>query len=591
MRGLTIAGTMLALLLPLLLTGQTPQATPPDQKAVLQGRVVNSQTGEPLRKATLHLTRRAPGPVPNGIPQSYTGTSQPDGTFRFEAVEPGSYNLSGERSGFLNTQYGQRFADAPGAVLNLRAGQQMTDVTLKLNPQAVISGKVVDEDGDPVDNAMIQVLAQTWMRGKLRYLPRGGNSTNDRGEFRIANLGPGKYYISAEKREVNFRGGNEAPAIPGKPEIRHIRTYFPDAGNIESAALIEVKSGQDLAGMDIHLRSAQTYHIRGRIAGYVSPGDSERPILNQRFMLNLSPQQDEFPTMLMGASPIDKDGNFDLAGVAPGSYTLTAQNMSNNGSREIARQLIQVGSADVNDVVLTMVSPGSLSGRIHIEGTPPAGTDPANLARIRIRLSADGPVLSGGVPNAQPGDDGTFKLENVSPGKYYCNVGGAPDGAYLKSVRFGQQEILGKELDLTQGVFGELDITFRYGVAEVDGTALLIADPSSTDGSNGQPGSIPTASVVLVPDVLNADGSGMLFGGTNSSGAFTIKQVPPGHYRAYAFEHMNMNQLQNPEILKQLESRGTELEVAANDKKEIQLSIISMDDMRKILVRLGIDSQ
>ncbi len=48
----------------------------------------------------------------------------------------------------------------------------------------------------------------------------------------------------------------------------------------------------------------------------------------------------------------------------------------------------------------------------------------------------------------------------------------APDGAYLKSVRFGQQEMLGKEIDLSQGASGELEITFRYGAAEVDGTAF-----------------------------------------------------------------------------------------------------------------------
>ncbi len=101
-------------------------------------------------------------------------------------------------------------------------------------------------------------------------------------------------------------GGNEAPAIPGKPEIRHVRTYFPDATSMESAAPIEIKAGQDLAGIDIHLRSAQTYHVRGRIAGYVSAGDSERS------MLIYGTSTGRFPTMMMGRSTVNKDGTFDL---------------------------------------------------------------------------------------------------------------------------------------------------------------------------------------------------------------------------------------------------------------------------------------
>ncbi len=119
------------------------------------------RSGEPLRKATVHLRRRSPatGAVPGA--QGYTGTSEADGSFRFEAVEPGEYNLSGERFGFLNTQYGQKYPGGAGTPLTFRAGQQITDLILKLTPQAVISGKVVDEDGDPIDNAMIQVLSQT----------------------------------------------------------------------------------------------------------------------------------------------------------------------------------------------------------------------------------------------------------------------------------------------------------------------------------------------------------------------------------------------------------------------------------------------
>ena len=64
--------------------------------------------------------------------------------------------------------------------------------------------------------------------------------------------------------------------------------------------------------------------------------------------------------------------------------------------------------------------------------------------------------------------------------------------------------------------------------------------------------------------------------------------VPPGHYRAYALEEMNYNEVQNPEVLKQLEQKGTDVEVKENDKKQIQLPLISADDFQQLLARAGL---
>ncbi len=94
---------------------------------------------------------------------------------------------------------------------------------------------------------------------------------------------------------------------------------------------------------------------------------------------------------------------------------------------------------------------------------------------------------------------------------------------------------------------------------------------------------------MLVPETLHEDGSGMHFGNSGSGGSFTVKQVPPGHYRAYAFEKPDYQQMQNPDVLKQLESKGTDVELKENDKKQIQLPLITADDMQQIYLKLGLD--
>ena len=97
--------------------------------------------------------------------------------------------------------------------------------------------------------------------------------------------------------------------------------------------------------------------------------------------------------------------------------------------------------------------------------------------------------------------------------------------------------------------------------------------------------------MVLAPDQLNADGSGVHFANIDTTGSFTAKQIPPGHYRAYALEQVDNNLLQNPDLLKELASKGTDVDLKENDKKQIQLVVIPASELQQITARLGIESQ
>lgn len=173
---------LLLLLASLPLAAQSTQ----NDKCAVTGHVTNSLTGEPIKKAAVHLrpvnTKSGPGTV-----QGYISTSEADGRFEFDAIPAGDYMLMGDHAGY---QF------RAGTKVTLRAGQQAADLALKLTPQAVISGKVVDEDGDPVGNGNVQVVRQTWQYGKLTYTMAGGSGVNDLGEFRVSRLSAGKYYVS-----------------------------------------------------------------------------------------------------------------------------------------------------------------------------------------------------------------------------------------------------------------------------------------------------------------------------------------------------------------------------------------------------------
>jgi hypothetical protein len=562
-----------------------PSTSKPEDRCVLQGRVSNAITGEPVRKATIRLMRQMTAPSTGNVvqgQQGYATTSQPDGSFRIENLEPGNYHLSGERTGYLNTEYGAKSVGQRGSTITLRPAQQLTNINLALTPQAVISGKVVDQDGDPVEGVQVQLVGEMWQRGKLRHMMQNGANTNDLGEYRIANIRPGKYYLVVQR--ARFTPNAEPPAAPGQPDIRPARTYYPEAATLASATPLDVKAGQDLAGTNIRLRDVLTYHIRGRVVGAIPEGP------NERLNVNASSADDVEPMMMFGGGTVlAKDHTFDIPGVAPGSYTLTV--FATGGQvRSFGRQDVEVGQGDVNDVQISVVPPGALHGQVIFEGNPQPGAAPANLKNVRVFISPAENTMVIGNNNAMPSDDGTFSIENVMPGKYYLNAN-TPAGTYLKSVRFGNQEVAGKELDLSQGS-GQIAIVFSYGVAEVDGTVQLPQSNSeSADGaSSGQPNATPDASIVLVPDRLNDDGSGLRFSNSGAGGSFTMKNVPPGHYRAYALERMDYNQLQNPDVLKELQSKGTDVELKENDRKQIQLPLISIGDMQQIYTKLGIEA-
>jgi hypothetical protein len=162
-----------------------PQSnTPSDQKCSLEGQVTNAVTGELVRKATINFQFLS-GKPSQGILEGYTATSASDGSFKVDSIEPGDYQVIGTRQGYLRTELGQKSTLDTGIILSLKPADKKTGVTLTLIPQGTISGKVVDEDGDPVEQVQVSAVRSLWMNGKFQPVPLNMNQTNDLGEFRL----------------------------------------------------------------------------------------------------------------------------------------------------------------------------------------------------------------------------------------------------------------------------------------------------------------------------------------------------------------------------------------------------------------------
>jgi hypothetical protein len=263
----------------------TPPAPPtrPEDLCAIEGQAVNALTGEPLKKVQITLGGRI---TPDGRPSATPGAvTDAGGRFVIESIDPGRYNISAERNGFVRFQYGARGPGRPGTPLTLSPGQRMRDLVLRLTPQAVITGKIVDEDGEPVENAQVRAMRYAFVRGKKQMTTPGSGSTDDLGEYRVFGLDPGKYYVSATYHPHNDMGVTENQKPAADANEGYAPTYYPSTNDPTAASVIQVSAGAVLGSVDITLRKTRTVWIRGHVV-YLT-GDS----LPQFVMVHLVPKR------------------------------------------------------------------------------------------------------------------------------------------------------------------------------------------------------------------------------------------------------------------------------------------------------------
>jgi protocatechuate 3,4-dioxygenase beta subunit len=207
----------------LLLCGQDK----PPAMCSVSGVVVDSITGQPLGKAQVRMQR-----APRDRNDAGTVTNA-DGKFSMSGLVSGEYRLYAQRNGYQPMHLGARRADSIGTILSLAEGQDATGLKVALQPYAVIAGTVRDSDGEPMVGTSVQAFHWAFMGNKRRLLQEGYVRTDDLGQFRLADLRPGKYLLRADPRistDVDDRtaGGRKRPEYD-------IATYYPGAADWSSA--------------------------------------------------------------------------------------------------------------------------------------------------------------------------------------------------------------------------------------------------------------------------------------------------------------------------------------------------------------------
>ena len=450
-------------LLPAVSAAQDPKPAEKPPPCTVSGRVVTRADGTPIKSTRVVLIPERKTPES----QVYATMSDGGGRFTIKDVAAGRYHFLASRTGYVDQHYPSNGDDA-GALLALHAGQELKDVLFRMTPSSVITGRVNDEDHEPM--ALMQVVALRrptndeledqedvpWRSHELQ--PAGFARTDDRGEYRLFGLNPGEYYIKViDQYEPNY-----AVATDNEEEVRkalgsqYAPVYYPGVTQMGQAVAVPLAAGEE-SQADFILRRMKTVDISGRVIG--ADGKPADAIL----------YLEDWPASEFGAFHLvdtDSKGDFKMKGVAPGSYMLQAvQNSAEDGVYH-ANQKIDVGGDNIDSVTLAMGRGVSLSGRIEVSGT---GT--VQLERIYLNLvSSDDQTADAW---ARVKKDGTFHLLDVPEGTYAVSVHGLDQTWHVKSMHLGADDLLAKGLEVEKGqAGGTIQIAVTNSGADLTGSVM-----------------------------------------------------------------------------------------------------------------------
>jgi len=219
-----------------------------------------------------------------------------------------------------------------------------------------------------------------------------------------------------------------------------------------------------------------------------------------------------------------------------------------------------VANGDVRDVVVTLVEPLTVSGTLRVEGQPTAAAQAPTLSLIPLERIPGLPVGTAAARVAQ----GAFKMTGVTPDVYYLAAGGLPEGAYLKSVRLNNQEVIEKGIDLTSARGSALlDVTVSLKGAAIEGTVVR--------GGEAAPGSW----VLLVSDPIRPSQPYLNRSAwADQEGKFDIRGLAPGAYKLYAFAEAQPEISADLERVKALEAHAVSVRLTEGQTETVAVRVI-----------------
>ena len=546
----------------------------------IRGRVVASDAATPIRRAQVRISG------PDVAPKA--ALTDAEGRFEFRDLPAGRFSLQATKSGFVSVQYGQSRPFEQGKSIELAEKQAMDNADIAMPRGGVISGRIIDEFGDPVPDVGVTAMRQSWQNGRRRLTPSPGRiaQTNDLGQFRIYGLPPGDYYVTASMRaggagelvELDFMvmGAAATGASPtaSAPRSGYASTYYPGTPNAAEAQKITLASGQEASGADFPLVPVRL----ARISGFVV-GSEGRPV--EGAAVSLVAGSRDFNPLLGSSARTNKDGSFTLNSVAPGEYSLQARSiqvitstqgdnmmvfraatLAGGGDAEFGSTPVSVGGEDISNVMLVTSKGATVTGRVTFDGPRPAALNALRISSVAV--DSEGPQIGGGLGSVK--EDGTFELKGLA-GTRLIRAANTPPGWSVKSVKLNGNDITDTGAEFKPGdTVSGLEIELTNKVSSLSGMV------TSADGS-----ALKDYTVVVFSESADLWRMPMTrwVSGTrpDQEGRFKLQNLPAGSYYAIAVDYLPQGEWGDPDLLDRLRPKAKRFTLSEGAAQTLDLRI------------------
>ena len=320
------------------------------------------------------------------------------------------------------------------------------------------------------------------------------------------------------------------------------------------ASTVTLKAGDEMP-VNLTLAPARTYRVRGIVTGVLA---------GQKADVELVSKSGDS----IHSNEVGPDGQFELRGVAPGSYVVRAS-VGTESQSLTARQDISVVAADVEGVKLAPLPSFRLSGRLQVDGRGPGALTQYSANLRPAELPEDpGFFMSQDFfgENAPVDRLGNFEWKSVNPGNYIVQVyGGDGQGFFLRSATLGGRDIA---TGFTTSGPATLDLVVSYNGGTVEGTVVEKEKEVDADhpAANATVVAVPEEKYRKLPDRF-------VTGATDQHGRFTIRGLAPGSYTLYAWQDMEEGVWHDADFLKSQEANGTAVKVEEGSRQQIELKL------------------
>ena len=481
-------------------SGPTAQ---PAANGLILGRVVEGLTNTGVADALVTIVA-----VINGERVELATITEASGAFVLFNVPAGSFSFRASKPGYWFGSYRQRRPNGPGRNLELAPGQHVTSIAVPIWKYGAISGRVVDESGEPLAGIEVR-FAAAWPRGgRMVYDTRGPSATwtDDRGQYRFSGAFPRTYLVYVPSSHITVSASSGPPGLaPGSPNrlelgdlaiglsnaltppapsaasrvLVYPTMFYSTADTVGEATPLVLAPGEERTGIDFQVRLTETYSVSGRLPSTIAGSTGGLRVRLVRRDLKAFVDDDVASTLS------EADGAFTLAAVPPGSYVLKASDSppaKSAGFEAVGATVapadvsvgarygelpISVGQADLTNLSLALRPTVQVEGQVVLEdgARPPAGF---SVTSLLISVQTPGGLVASA---PRPDATGRFQTEHLAPGPYFVapTQPGVSAGWALKSISLNGRDVTDAAIELGDEDIRGLIVTLTDKVSEVRG--------------------------------------------------------------------------------------------------------------------------